>query len=245
MDYKTLATFVSIGIFLFLILLGFLFSMGLKNSSLDKVSEYRKAVELNTNEEFVYALKTSVGHAFSYGRLVAVDPISVSCAQGKYMYCKTIEERYTRHERMITETYIDENGKSQAEEKMEEYYTWDIAWAEEDHASLLSFCGVEFSYDRFNLPSPMYYSTEYITSDVRRKHYILDQSMFGTIYTDIFDQDISQNSSFYHDRHPTDAKRLKIKRERNRSFVFWCAWISVSLMIAITAYSVWNPQIAS
>ena len=220
---------ITIGFFLVMILIGLLITHFVHNGISNKIAFYRKAVELTKDDEFQYGLKTSVGPAFSFGTLRAVDPVSVYWADGEYMLCKRVREEYTRHERVVTRTDYGSDGKTTEHEEVEVYYTWDVVWTDEINASLVSFCGVQFSYDLIKMPAPHFYGTSHEGIDVRYQEYVLPASMQGTVYADLFENTLSKGARFFENKQPEEAKEKMVKEQNRRVTTFWFIWIAVMI----------------
>lgn len=219
----------SISIIAVMLLIGVLISGKISEHQMDKNEIYNKAVKIESAELFQYGMDTNVGNAFVYGDLEAVDTVTYPEIGGEYIYAKKVKERYERHERTVTEK--DSNGKKHT--KVEVYYEWEIENAESLHTNTIKFCGIEFPYSKIDLPSPSYVKTikgdkEYSWKSgervkVRYKYYGIGTKFTGTIFTDLRDNTISDNSSFYNDM--SIAETVEYLESGIGTIVFWIFWV--------------------
>jgi hypothetical protein len=217
---------------LIMALIGMIVLQWFGNRMSGKIAIYRKAVELNTDEEFAYGLKTSVGYVFAYGRILALDPVTVSWAHGSYLQCLRVTEKYTRHERTVEKTDYDYNGHPITRHETETYYSWDAIHSENVHANRISFCGVPFSYSAIQMPSPLYYRMESGGPSIRYQEYILPMKLEGTLFAELSDGTIPTGSSFQVGVHPDAAKEAKIHGEKQRLLAFLGIWIVTTIVLA-------------
>ena len=193
----------SISIIAVMILIGVLISGKISEHQMDKNEVYNKAVKIKSTDLFQYGMDTNVGNAFVYGDLEAVDTVTYPEIGGEYIFVKKVEERYERHERIVNKE--DSDGNEYTE--VEVYYEWDTENIESQHANDIMFCGVKFPYSKINLPSSLHIETinsnkvyswksgEYVK--VRFKYYGVSTKFIGTIFTDLRDKTISDNTNFY------------------------------------------------
>ena len=191
----------SISIIAAMLLIGFVISGRISNYILDRNEKYNKAIKIESSELFEYGMRTNVGYAFVYGNLKAVDTVSYPEINGEYMYIEKIEEHYNMHTRTVTTT--DSKGKTHT--KTETYWSWDYAGSEEQ-------------------------STEHIdtikeSSHVRHKYYGVDTEYIGTIFTELRDKTISDNSSFY--ENSTIEETVDYLESDWELWLFWVIWIIV------------------
>lgn len=219
----------SISIIAVMVLIGVLISNKISEYQMDKNEVYNKAVKIESTDLFQYGMETNVGNAFVYGNLEAVDTVTYPEISGEYIYVEKIEERYERHERTVIKK--DSNGKKYTE--VEVYYEWETENIESLHANAIKFCGIEFPYLKIDLPSP--YHVETIKGDkeyswksgervkVRYKYYGVETKFAGTIFTDLRDDTISDNSSFYKDMSIEET--VKYLESGIEVIAFWIFWI--------------------
>ena len=94
----------SVTIVAVMMIIGFLVAGRIDSWQIQKNSEYYAALQITDPEQFRYGMDTSVGKAFVYGELQAVDPVTypeIGCA---YLYVEKVEEHYNMHTRTVTET---------------------------------------------------------------------------------------------------------------------------------------------
>lgn len=95
---------VSIAIIAAFLIGGFLVSGRIQDSIDDANIKYNTAVKIDcsdSNELFIYGMRTNIGNTFVHGELIAVDPVSYPDIDGEYMEVKKTKERYTRHTRRL------------------------------------------------------------------------------------------------------------------------------------------------
>ncbi len=125
MEIKKREVIASIVIIAIMLIIGFSISNSIRQNLLEKYHEYDTAIHIDKEELFRYGMRTSIGHAFAYGELTTLDPVTFPEIQGQYSYVKKEEQEYTRHTRTVTETYTDSDGKTKTRTRTEEYWTWD------------------------------------------------------------------------------------------------------------------------
>ena len=212
---------VSISIIAILLMIGLVISNKIVEYQTDKNEIYNKAVKIESSEMFQYGMNTNVGNAFVYGELNAVDTVSYPEIGGSYMYVKKIEEHYNRHTK--TETYKDSNGHTHTRTKV--YYTWDYAGEESIKCKEIKFCDVKFESYKIALPSAFYIDTIKESSKVRYQYYGVSTSYKGTVFTDLRDNTISNNSSFYANMDINNTLEYITASQTATLIIFWVAWI--------------------
>lgn len=212
---------VSIAIVCFFFTTGLFISGRIDNALLNKYQEYNTAIQIDNNAElFEYALRTNIGHAFVYGDLVVLDPISIKDIDGEYAAIKKETQKYTEHSRTVT--YKDSDGHTRT--KVEYYWTWDTIWTDYWNCNYIAFLGHEFKYENIPFPGYDYYTTiTYL--DIRYVYYIKYTEYVGTIYTNIDNHTIN-NTSFINNTTIEDT----IKRYESgwQKIVFWIFWIALT-----------------
>lgn len=139
---------LSIAIVCIMLLLGFVIA-GSINTSL----------QVNEDKDlFEYGMRTSIGNAFVYGELKAVDPVGYEGVDGDYSYIKKVKEKYTKHTRVVTKTRTV-NGKTQTYTDTETYWTWDEVAHWEQRSTKITFLDVEFDYGEISFPSSGHITT--------------------------------------------------------------------------------------
>lgn len=209
----------SISIIAVMLLIGVLISSKISEHQLDANEIYNKAVKIDNTDLFQYGMDTNVGDAFVYGDLVAVDTVTYPEIGGEYMYIEKVKEKYTRHTRTVT--YKDSNGKTHT--KKETYWTWDRVSSEDKRCDKISFCGITFDSNKIDLPNTDYIDTIKESSHIRYKYYGVDTNYTGTIFTDLRNQTISDNTKFYKDKNIEET--VKQLESGGGVVLFWIFWI--------------------
>ena len=207
----------SISIVVILLLFGFLIGDAIQEKQMDKNEVYNKAVKIESTDMFEYGMRTNVGNAFVYGDLQAVDTVTYPEIGGAYMYVEKVKERYTMHTRTVTTTV---NGRTQT--RTETYWTWDRVGSEEIQCNEITFLGVTFDSDKIDLPVSEYITMIKESSHVRYKYYAVNTNYTGTIFTDLRNDTISDNSEFYNDM---TIEETVDRLDSNAGLViFWVLW---------------------
>ena len=212
----------SISIIAVMILIGFLITGKISNHQMDENEKYNKAVKIESKDLFQYGMDTDVGNAFVYGKLKAVDTVTYPEIKGKYMYVKKVKEKYTKHTRQVAHTRTV-NGKSKTYYTTETYWTWDYAGEENLKCKEISFCGVTFKSDKIDLPCTDYIDTIKESSRIRYKYYGVKTKYTGTIFTELRDKTITDNSHFYEDF--TIDETVELLKSNVDVILFWIAWV--------------------
>lgn len=226
----------SISIIALMLIIGFVISNQISEYQMDKNEIYNKAVKIESSELFRYGMDTNVGNAFVYGELKAVDTVTYPEIDGEYMYIEKIKERYTKHTR--TKTYKDSNGKTKT--KTETYYSWDYAGSEDLSCNEVSFCDVTFSSYKFCLPDANYIDTIKESSKVRYKYYGVATSYTGTIFTELRDKTISNNSLFYANMGINSTLEYITTSQNVFLIAFWVIWIVIIIGAVVLFYKAEN-----
>lgn len=209
----------SISIIAVMILIGIFISSKISEHQMDKNEVYNKAVKIESTDLFQYGMETNVGNAFVYGDLEAVDTVTYSEIGGEYMYVKKVREVYTQHTRVVT--YTDANGNSQTD--IETYWTWDYAGSEDKICKEVKFCGIIFDSSKINISFSNHIDTIYKSSHIRYKYYGVGTEFIGTIFTDLRDKTISDNTNFYDDMNIEET--VEYLQSGSGEIIFWIFWI--------------------
>lgn len=207
----------SIAIISFMLIIGLIISEKISGWQNDKNAEYQKALHISDTEMFRYGMQTNMGNAFVYGDLLAVDTVTYPEIGGEYMYVEKVKERYTKHTRRV------KRGDSY---RTETYYTWDRVESEDIKCKEVEFCGVVFDSSKINLPGTEYLDTIKESSRVRYKYYGVLTAYTGTIYTDMRENAITDNSAFYKDCTIDEA--LEKCTSSIGSIIFWIFWLALT-----------------
>lgn len=210
----------SISIIAMMLLIGFVISGRISNYILDRNEKYNKAIKIESSDLFGYGMRTNVGYAFVYGDLKAVD-----------------EEHYNMHTRTVTTT--DSKGKTHT--RTETYWSWDYAGSEEQRCSEITFLGHIFPSNKVEFPSTEHIDTIKESSHVRHKYYGVDTEYIGTIFTELRDKTISDNSSFY--ENSTIEETVDYLESDWELWLFWVIWIIVIGLCVFGFYYIDNEWI--
>lgn len=213
----------SVSIVAVMLLIGFLISGKIQNSIMDNNERYNKAVKIEDEELFRYGMDTNVGDAFVYGDLEAVDTVTFPEIGGEYMCVEKEEEHYNRH----TRTYTTTDGKGHTTTHTEIYWSWDYAGSEDIQCKEVSFCGIVFDSNKIKLPSADYIDTIKESSRVRYKYYGTGTRFNGTIFTELKDKTISDNTHFYQNRTIDKTVEHLESKEVFWQVLFWIFWIGL------------------
>lgn len=142
---------------------------------------------------------------------------------GEYMSVKKVKERYTMHKKKVRHTRKKANGKTEEYYTTETYWTWDQVSSEEKSCKEISFCDTVFPVGKIKLPPMEYIDTIKESSKIRYKYYGTGVQFTGTIFTDLQDGGISDNSPFYRDKDIESA--LADLESGDWRWVFWPFWI--------------------
>jgi hypothetical protein len=213
----------SVSIVVAMLLIGFLISGKIQNSIMDNNERYNKAVKIEDEELFRYGMDTNVGNAFVYGDLEAVDTVTFPEIGGEYMYVEKEEEHYNRHTRTYTTT--DEKGHTKIHTEV--YWSWDYAGSEDIQCKEVSFCGIVFDSGKIKLPDADYIDTIKESSRVRYKYYGTGTRFNGTIFTELKDKTISDNTHFYQNRTIDKTVEHLESKEVFWQVLFWIFWIGL------------------
>ena len=212
----------SISIVAIMLLFGFLISAKIQERQMDKNEVYNKAVKIDNTDLFQHGLNTNVGNAFVYGDLVAVDTVTYPEIGGEYMYVEKVKERYTMHTRQVAHTRTV-NGKTQTYYTTETYWTWDRVGSEDIKCKEISFCGVVFNSNKFDVPSTSHIDTIKESSHVRYKYYGTETKFTGTIFTNLKDKTISDKPKFYNNMKIEET--VESLQTGGGEIIFWIFWV--------------------
>ena len=208
----------SISIIAIMLLIGVLISGRISERQMDKNEIYNKAVKIEDGNMFDYGMRTNIGNAFVYGDLKAVDTVTYPEIGGKYMYVEKVKEKYTMHTRTVTYSV---NGKTYT--RVETYWTWDRVGSEDKKCKEISFLGVTFKSNKIDIPSADYIDMIKESSKIRYKYYGTKTKHTGTIFTELKDGTIKDNTSFYKDRNITET--IEMLESKSGLIAFWIFWI--------------------
>ena len=223
----------SISIIVVMILIGVLISEKISEHQMDKNEVYNKAVKIESTDLFQYGMDTNVGNAFVYGDLKAIDTVTYPEIGGEYMYVEKVKERYTKHTRQVSHTKTV-NGKTQTYYTTETYWTWDRVGSEDIKCKEISFCGITFKSNKFDIPGTDYIDTIKESSHIRYKYYGTGTKFTGTIFTELKDKTISDNTNFYNNMNIEETvERLE---SGGGEIIFWILWIILMVVCIFGFY---------
>ena len=101
----------------------------------------------------------------------------------------------------------------------------------------MSFCGIVFNSNKIKLPSADYIKTIKESSHVRYKYYGTKTKYTGTIFTELKDKTISDNTSFY--ELPIEETK-DLLETNNGVVIFWIVWIIVMILVVFGFYYIDN-----
>ena len=223
----------SISIIAVMLLIGVLISGKISEHQMDKNEIYNKAVKIENTDLLQYGMDTNVGNAFAYGDLKAVDTVTYPEIGGEYMYVEKVKEKYTMHTRQVAHTRTV-NGKSQTYYTTETYWTWDRVSSEDKKCKEISFCGITFKSNKFDIPGTDYIDTIKESSHIRYKYYGTGTKFTGTIFTELKDKTISDNTNFYNNMNIEET--VEHLESGDREIIFWILWIILIIIFVFGFY---------
>lgn len=227
----------SISIIAIMLLIGVLIGDKISDWQLDRNEKYNKAVKIETQDLFEYGMRTNIGNAFVYGDLLAVDTVTYPEIGGEYMWVEKVKERYTMHTRQVAHTRTV-NGKTQTYYTTETYWTWDRVGSESLSCKEISFLGVVFNMGKIEIPGSNYIDTIKESSHVRYKYYGVGTEFTGTIFTELRDGTISNNTPFYNNR--TIDETVDTLQSDFSLVVFWIFWVFMMIAAVFGFYYIDN-----
>ena len=216
---------VSIAIMAAFLISGFLISGRIQDSIDDANIKYNTAVKIDcsdSNELFVYGMRTNIGNTFVYGKLIAVDPVSYPDIDGEYMEVKKTKEKYTMHTRQVAHTRTV-NGRTHTYYTTQVYYSWDYAGSESKKCTKVCFCDVEFSSECIDLPPLEHIDTQtfgnirYIYEGSKTEH-------IGTLFSNLREDTISEGSDFLANMTIDEAVECYKQTGAIKQVLFWLVW---------------------
>lgn len=223
----------SISIIAVMLLIGVLISTKISEHQMDKNEKYNKAIKINSTDLFQYGMNTNVGNAFIYGDFTAVDTVSYPEITGEYMYIEKVKERYTMHTRTVT--YTTGTGKNkQTHTRVETYWTWDRVGSEDLKCKEICFCGIIFNSNKIMFPHTSYIDTVKESSHIRYKYYGINTKYTGTIFTDLRNGTISDNTNFYNNK--TIEETVDYLESGFSELIFWIFWIILTCALVFGFY---------
>ena len=232
---------VSIAIIAAFLIGGFLISGRIQDRIDDANMKYNTAVKIDcsdSNELFVYGMRTNIGNTFVYGELIAVDPVSYPDIDGEYMEAKKTKEKYTMHTRQVAHTRTV-NGRTQTYYTTEVYYSWDYAGSESKKCEKVRFCDIEFSSNRIDLP-PLEHIDTQTFGNIRYIYEGSKTEYFGTLFSDLREDTISEGSDFLANMAIDEAVEYYKNTGVVKQVLFWFIWTVICGACIYGFYSLEN-----
>jgi hypothetical protein len=205
-----------------MLLIGILIAGKISDYHLDKNEKYNKAIKVESQELFEYGMRTNVGNAFVYGDLKAVDTVTYPEIGGEYMYIKKVKERYTMHTRRVSHRKTV-NGKTHTYYTTETYWTWDYSGSEEQTGNKILFLNHVFPVSKIDLPEEEYIDTIKESGHIRYKYYGVGLNFTGTVFTELSNNTIADNSPFYKNMRIDET--VEYLETDLGIWIFWIIWI--------------------
>ncbi len=211
----------SVGIAALLLAVGIAISGCIADAQADQNEKYDKAVQISDSEIFQYGMRTDVGNAFVYGDLQAVDTVTFPEIGGEYMSVEKVKEKHTKHTRQVKHTRTV-HGRTETYYTTETYWTWDTVSTEKAVCKEVRFCGAVFPKEKIKIPGLEYITTIKGSSKIRYKYYGTGTSFVGTVFTELRNGTISDNSAFYAEKTIEEAKGSL--EGWDWRWLFWIFW---------------------
>ena len=208
----------SIAIVAIMFMLGTIISGAIADYTEERKKEYNQAMQIDSKELFEYGMNTSVGNAFVYGQLKAVDTVTFDEVGGQWLWISKEREDYTRHEREVEHT--DSKGHTYYETEV--YYSWDHVSTKVKHSEKITFMDVELDYDLIDWTETEYIDTIYKGFDTRYIYRGSPIEHTGTIYTKLHDGTVDKCHLY---ENSTIQEVLESKNEDFGQVFFWALWI--------------------
>lgn len=139
------------------------------------------------------------------------------------------DTRQVKHTRTV-------NGKSQTYYTTEVYYTWDKVDSDSKTCKCITFCNVEFSSSKIRFPDAQHIATLYETSKDRWKYYGTDAEHKGTVFAQLKDHTIQEETKFYENKNIEETVETLSKEGMIFSILFWVFWIALIIGIVCGFY---------
>lgn len=237
MEIKKREVIFSVIIVAVMFIIGFSISGKIRQNMLEEYQVYDTAVHIESEDLFRHGMRVNTGHAFVYGDLKTIDPVSFPELAGEYSYVKKEEQEYRMHTRTVTKTHTRSDGSTYTTTETEHYWTWDTMRTERRKATKISFLNVEFEYEK--IPFPSSYQIDIISTGVNRRnvYYGTDTSFQGTMFTILKDNTIDE-TSFYKEK--TISETIEYLESGGEIIIFWIFWILLTAGIVVGFYYLEN-----
>lgn len=237
MEIKKREVIFSVIIVAVMFIIGFSISGRIRQNMLEEYQVYDTAVHIESEDLFRHGMRVNTGHAFVYGDLKTIDPVSFPELAGEYSYVKKEEQEYRMHTRTVTKTHTRSDGSTYTTTETEHYWTWDTMRTERRKATKISFLNVEFEYEK--IPFPSSHQIDIISTGVNRRnvYYGTDTSFQGTMFTILKDNTIDE-TSFYKEK--TISETIEYLESGGEIIIFWIFWILLTAGIVVGFYYLEN-----
>jgi hypothetical protein len=138
---------------------------------------------------------------------------------------KTVKNLKTGKAKIKVRGYKTVNGKRKSYTTTETYWTWDRVGSEDKKCNEISFCGIVFSSNKINLPYESHIDTIKESSRIRYKYYGVGTKYTGTIFTELKDKTITDNTSFYNNMNIEETVEYLESDGVFLLVLFWMFWI--------------------
>lgn len=200
--------------------------------------KYNQAVALQSNDEFKHAMDTDVGYVFANGTLVADKPVKNEHLDGEWLWVSVEHQRYQMHTRRVAYTVTGPKGRSYTRYRTETYWSWDTVGWDSSNSPTVTYCGVQFPYDKFGYGSihcnESKHSTGWHRRDVvRTRPKTFNATVFGEAKERTLSGsgiELSTKPIEEYRKHLTDSFALPM---------FWVLW-SVLMVGALVAFYYWD-----
>lgn len=221
----------SITIAAIMIIAGFFIGNKIHQKQIEQYQQYDTAVQIDSQDLFLYGMKTNIGNAFVYGQLEALDPVCFPEFNGEYSYIKREKQKYTKHYRTVEKEYTDSNGNKHTRTVQEEYWTWDTVKTDVEMSTKISFLEIEFAYSKIIFPSPHHLATVRTGYHTRNVYYGTGTSFTGTIFTNLESNTIANKTKFYNNQ--TISETIDNLESGYQLIIFWIAWIVLTAGLVV------------
>lgn len=222
MEVKRREILVSIGIFCISLIIGMMLCHLITYNSREELYRLQSATEILDIKGFNHALETDYGDVVAYGQVSGINPFTIQEINQNCLSYERIKEHYTAHTRIV------HSGKTTYTQV---YYSWDESGSRESaKVKEIIFLGATLPFDRIE-----FYTTnsDYIYDTTSDRHYYryTPDKITGSIWTNISNHEISEDSKFYKSAHQDDIISKKSQRIECAPTVFWTIWIVITLLV--------------
>lgn len=237
MEIKKSEVIASVVIIAVMLIIGFFIHEKIRQNLLEEYQQYDTAAKIDNQELFEYGMETNLGHAFVYGKLKALDPVSYAEVSGKYSYIKKEKQEYRNHPETVKKTYKDANGKEHTKTETVDHWTWDTIKTESKTSTKISFLGVEFAYEK--IPFPSSHQIDIVSTGYHKRnvYYGTETEFQGTIFTSLKENTINK-TKFY--KNKTISETIESLETGFETVLFWFLWILVIAVVVFGFYYMEN-----